>query len=140
MYSCWYEGLQLYRKVASSQMLSCETFEVLQNIIFKENCWPFASDFQEHFGYITCFNSNKSTNCLRLPETAVNKRLVMFALEIFKHNQNIVNAANKMNGIQQKQSSPKRVSPKEFSEILGTFTGKYIWRSFFLQAVGLQLQ
>ena len=140
MHSCWYESLQLYRKVASSQMLFCETCEVLQNIIFKENCWPFASDLQEHFGYITCFNSNKSTNCLRLPETAVNKRLVMFALEIFKHNQNIVNAANKMNGIQQKQSSPKRVSPKEFSEILGTFTGKYIWRSFFLQAVGLQLQ
>ena len=35
-----------------------------------------------------CFISNKSTNCLGLPDTAVNKRLTVFALEIFKDNQN----------------------------------------------------
>ena len=51
-------------------MLSCETCEVLQNIIFKENRWSTASDLQEHFERITCFISNKSTNYLGLPETA----------------------------------------------------------------------
>ena len=37
-YSCWHEGLQLYEKVNSSQMLSCETCGVLENKTLKENC------------------------------------------------------------------------------------------------------
>ena len=51
--------------------------------IFKENRWSTASDFKKHFGRITCFISNKSTNCLGLAEAAVNKQLTEFALEIF---------------------------------------------------------
>ena len=87
-YSCCYEDLQLYQKLALSQILSCETCEVLQNTIFKENCWSTASDFWEHFGWITCFISNKSTNFLWLPETAVSTQLTVFSLEILKDNQN----------------------------------------------------
>ena len=82
-YSCWYEGCQLYGKVTSSQMLSSETWEVSQNILFKENCWSTDS---EHFGHIA-FYQNKSTNCLGLPETAVRKLPTVFAVEIFKDNQ-----------------------------------------------------
>ena len=70
-------------------MLSCETCEALQNITFKGNCWSTASNFYEHFGCIACFISNKSANCLGLLETTVHKQLTMFALEIFKDNQNI---------------------------------------------------
>ena len=70
-------------------MLSYETCEALKKISFKENCWSTASDFQEHFGRIACFIRKKSTNCLGLPETAVHERLTVFALEIFKNNQNI---------------------------------------------------
>ena len=68
-------------------MLSC--YEVLKKLGFSENCWSNACDFQEHFRGIACFISKKSTNCLELPETAVHKRLTVFALEIFKDNQNI---------------------------------------------------
>ena len=70
-------------------MLSCESCEVLKKISFKENCWSTGSDFQEHFGRIACFIGKKSANFLGLPETAVHKRLTVFALEIFKDNQNI---------------------------------------------------
>ena len=87
--SCWYEGLQLYEKVTLSQVLSSGFCEVLQNIICEENCWSTASDFLEHFRRIACFVSNKSTNCLGLPETAVHKQLTLLALQIFKDNQNI---------------------------------------------------
>ena len=83
-------ALQALQKYNTSQMLSCETCEVLKKISFKENCWSTASDFQEHFGQIACFISKKLTNCLELPETAVYKRLTVFALEIFKDNQIIV--------------------------------------------------
>ena len=69
-------------------MLSSETFEVLNKIIFKENCWWTAFDFQGHFERIACFISKKSTNCLGLPETALHKQLTVFALKIFKDNQN----------------------------------------------------
>ena len=86
-YSRWYEDLQHYEKTTSSQILSC--YEVLKKLGFRENCWSNASDFQEHFGRIACFTSKKSTNCLERPETAVHKRLTVFALEIFKDNQNI---------------------------------------------------
>ena len=68
-------------------MLSC--YEVLKKLGFSENCWSNGCDFQEHFRGIACFISKKSTNCLELPETAVHKRLTVFALEIFKDNQNI---------------------------------------------------
>ena len=44
-YSRWYEGLQLYEKITSSQMLPCETCVVLKKISFKENCWSTASGF-----------------------------------------------------------------------------------------------
>ena len=64
-------------------MLSCETCEVLQKTIFKENCWSTAyeehfehidsSDYEEHFENIDCFISKKSTNCLEPPETDVHK-------------------------------------------------------------------
>ena len=74
-------------------MLSCETCEVLKKISFKENCWSTA--FEEHFGHIAFFISKKSTNCLGLPETAVHKRLTVFALEIFKDNQNIAKVESK---------------------------------------------
>ena len=80
-------ALQALQKNNTSQMLSCETCEVLKKISFKENCWSTA--FEEHFGHIAFFISKKSTNCLGLPETAVHKRLTVFALEIFKDNQNI---------------------------------------------------
>ena len=40
-------------------MLSCETCEVLQIIIYKENCWSNASDFYEDFGRITCSALNQ---------------------------------------------------------------------------------
>ena len=70
-------------------MLSCEICEVLQNIMFLKNCWSTAADFQEHFGCIACFISSKLTNYLGIPETAVHKQLSVFALEIFKDNQNI---------------------------------------------------
>ena len=70
-------------------MISRETCEVSENIVFKEICWSTASDFWEHVGRIACFISNKSANCLGFPKTAVHKRLTVFALEIFKANQNI---------------------------------------------------
>ena len=104
--SCWYEGLQLYEEVTLSQMLTCEICEVLQNIIFKERCWSTAPDFYEHVRRIACFISNKSTNCLGLPETAPHKRLAMFSQEIFKDNQNIATFKNNillMRSTQQRQ-------------------------------------
>ena len=53
--------------------------------IFKENCWVTASDLLQHFERrVACFISSKSTNCLRPPETAVDERLIVFALKIFK--------------------------------------------------------
>ena len=67
-------------------MLSCETCEILQNMIFKENCCATASDFSQHFGRITYFISKKSTNFLGLLETAVQKRLTVFAQKIFQDN------------------------------------------------------
>ena len=67
-------------------MLPRKTLEVKS---LKKKCWSTESDFQEHFRRIACFISKKSTNCLGLPETAVHKRLTVFALEIFKDNQNI---------------------------------------------------
>ena len=57
----------------------CETCEVLQNIIFKENCWTTDSDFEHRFGRIACFISNNSTNHLGLPKTAFHKRLKVFS-------------------------------------------------------------
>ena len=41
-YSCGFGGLQPYEKVTPSEKNSCETCEILQNIIFKENCWVTA--------------------------------------------------------------------------------------------------
>ena len=79
-YCSRYEGLQLLKKVSPSQMLSCETYEVLQSIIFKENCWQF--------GRIACYISNKST-CLGLRKKYFHKQLIVFALKIFEDNQNI---------------------------------------------------
>ena len=68
------------KKVNPSQMLSCETYEVLQGTIFKENCWQF--------GRIACYISNKST-CLGLRKKYFHKQLIVFALKIFEDNQNI---------------------------------------------------
>ena len=96
-------------------MLSCETCEVLKKISFKENCWSTA--FEEHFGHIAFFISKKSSNCLGLPETAVHKRLTVFALEIFKDNQNIAKVESNillMRSMQQRKwiVFHKRVSQK----------------------------
>ena len=41
-------------------MLSCEICEVLENLIFTDDCWA-TPDFQQHFGHITCSISNKLT-------------------------------------------------------------------------------
>ena len=53
-----------------------EICQVLQNLIFTEDGWATASDFQQHFGHIACFISNKSTIsqltvCLGPPQRAV---------------------------------------------------------------------
>ena len=39
----------------------CEICEVLQNLIFTEESWATASDFQQHFEHITHSVSSKST-------------------------------------------------------------------------------
>ena len=62
--------IHLKTSVMASFKYSCGN-EVSQDIIFKENCWVTASDFYQYFGRIACFISNKSTNCLGLPETVV---------------------------------------------------------------------
>ena len=56
-------GLRAYilRKRDSILDIFCETCEVLQNLIFTEDSWATASDFQQHFGYITCSISSKLT-------------------------------------------------------------------------------
>ena len=46
----------------SSQMPFYEYCEVLQNIIFTEQCCTTASDFLWHFQCITCFISDKSVS------------------------------------------------------------------------------
>ena len=134
MYSCKYEGLQLYEKMTPSQMFSCETCELLHNIIFKENCWVATSDFKHHFWCIASFISNKST-CLGLPETTVHKRQTVFALKIFKDNQNITKVDGNvllMRSTQQRNwpSRPERIS--HYYEILAKITGKHLCRSPFL--------
>ena len=85
-FSCWYEGLQLHEKVISTQMLFCETCEILQNKIFKENCWSTASDFYILDVSLVLFAINQLSRTL---EMAVHKRLTLFALEIFEDNQNM---------------------------------------------------
>ena len=87
-------------------MLCCETCEVLKKISFKENCWSTASGFQEHFGRIAF---------LGLP--AAYKRLTVFALKIFKDNQNIPKVVSSISLMKENewylaQSPPKRVSQK----------------------------
>ena len=42
----------------------------------------------KYYYYYNCFISDKLTNCVGLPETAVNKRFTVLALEIIKDNQN----------------------------------------------------
>ena len=66
-----------------------EIFEVLQNLIFTEDSWATASDFQQYFGHITCSISNKSitsqlTVCLGPPQRAVREQFTLFASKIFK--------------------------------------------------------
>ena len=47
-YSCRYEAVvatvSSCMKKAPPQMLSCENCEVLQDIVFKENCWKIVFD------------------------------------------------------------------------------------------------
>ena len=67
----------------------CEFCEVLQNLFFTEDSWTTASDFQQHFGHITCSISNKSTLsqlsvCLGFPQSAVRKQFTVFVSKIFK--------------------------------------------------------
>ena len=50
----------------------------------------------KYYYYYNCFISNKSSNCLELPETAVNKRLTVVALEICKDNQNRAKVESKV--------------------------------------------
>ena len=56
-----FEGLQFYKKGTPSQIFSYDICEVNRNIIFTEDSWVTTSDFQQHFGHITCSISNKST-------------------------------------------------------------------------------
>ena len=53
-------GLGVFPKRTSSLMLFYENCEVLQNIIFAEQCCATASDFLWHFQCITWFISDKS--------------------------------------------------------------------------------
>ena len=71
-------GLTVSQKMDSILDVFCEVCEVLQNLIFTEDSWATASDFQQHFGHITYSISNKSTQsqltiCLGLPQRAVCK-------------------------------------------------------------------
>ena len=50
----------------------------------------------KYYYYYNCFISNKSNNCLELPETAVNKRLTVVTLEICKDNQNRAKVESKI--------------------------------------------
>ena len=54
-------GLTVSQKMDSILDVFCEVCEVLQNLIFTEDSWATASDFQQHFGHITYSISNKST-------------------------------------------------------------------------------
>ena len=56
-------GLRAYSFTKKDSILDvfCEICEVLQNLIFEENSWATASNFQQHFWHITCSISNKST-------------------------------------------------------------------------------
>ena len=56
---------------------------------FTEDNWTTASDFQQHFGHITCSISNKSilwqlNVCLGSPQSAVRKQFTVFVSKIFK--------------------------------------------------------
>ena len=67
----------------------CEICEVLQNLISTEDSWATASDFQQHFGHITCSVSNKSTwshltVCAGPPQRAGCKQSSVFVSKIFK--------------------------------------------------------
>ena len=53
--------LTILRRTDSILDAFCEVCEVLQNLIFTEDSWATASNFQQHFGHITCSISNKST-------------------------------------------------------------------------------
>ena len=89
-------------------MLSCETCEVLQYKIFKENCRSTAFDF--YILDVSLFLSalNQLSNCLGLPETAVHKRFKVFALEMFKDNQNIYKVESNILSIFQMKSTQQR--------------------------------
>ena len=59
------------------------------SFFFTEFSWATASDFQQHFGHITCSISNKSTYsqltvCLGSPQRSVCKQFTVFVSKIFK--------------------------------------------------------
>ena len=66
LFSITVAGLRAFnlRKRETILDVFCEICEVLQTLIFTEDNWTAASDFQQQFGYITCSNYNKSTYSL----------------------------------------------------------------------------
>ena len=86
-YSRCCEGLQPYDKITLSQMLSCKTCEVLKKTVGR-----LLLISKNILDLLLVLSAKKSINCLGPPETAVHKRLTVFALKIFKDNQNIAKA------------------------------------------------
>ena len=121
--------------------------EVLQSVIFAEDSWATASDFQQQFGHMTCSISNKSTQseltvCLGPPQRAVRKQLSVFVSKIFiiiKVEGNVflaeVDATNKKS-VFSRRSHAKVFSQKKRSEIFAKTRRKTsVQESFFsLQA------
>ena len=52
--------LTTFSKETPSQKLFYENCDVLQKVIFTEHCCATASNFVQHFQFITCLISNKS--------------------------------------------------------------------------------
>ena len=82
-------GLAVLRKKNSILDGFCEICKVLQSLIFTKDSWATASDFQQHFGHVTCSISNKSaksqlTICLGPPKRAARKQFRVFISKIFK--------------------------------------------------------
>ena len=91
-YCCRHEGLQFYKKGTPSQMCFVKFVKFYRNLNFTEDSLATASDFQQHFGHITCSINNKSTQsqlavCLGPPKLfarAARKHFTVFVSKIFK--------------------------------------------------------
>ena len=90
MYSCRYEGLQLYKKVAPLKIISCEICEALQNIIFKEDCSVTASDL---LSFVLAAINKLIQNKLSKTSDIVTKQFIVFYLKIIKDNKSMTKIA-----------------------------------------------